>query len=240
MAARSFLRPAVFRPGSKRNGTRTLPPEVNSTARSRRLAFASRLRAPISRRAGPRTVAGNGKTMAEKSRKATHAKAKGRTTNGKPGRTTAGRAGARTKPAVEPQKTTPAEAPAQEPQPADETSRPGGAAGLPRPAETESHGLDRLIEKLDKMLDRESEGIADSWAKQIKAGDPGCLKGMVSLLGQKKRRDELKGEEESRALRLHQLAAEPEYQEPAPDAENNETENPQPGQLENLHAVAQD
>ncbi|HEV2324115.1 MAG TPA: hypothetical protein VGS10_09205 [Terracidiphilus sp.] len=85
-----------------------------------------------------------------------------------------------------------------------------------------------------------SPAIALKMVEQIEVGNAGVVRVAVALAERRKSKIEDVTDHAALRLQLDRLASEPEYQEPAQDAENNETENTQSGVLENVHAVAQD
>lgn len=216
----------------------------NSTVRSRRLALPHEPPSgPISRRAGPRTSAGNGKTMAESTKKITHKRAKGRAIDGKSTRRTTGRAGARGKRPIGPQKTAQAEAQKRKKRTFPRNLRihfpgAGRAAGTPHAAESGKYGIDRLTQEIDRMLENESTNLARALVKQIAEGHAGSARIAVALTEKMKRKEEMESNQERLRETIDKVQSEPEFEEPARD--EGQTDKPQPGVVETMHAVAED
>jgi hypothetical protein len=180
--------------------------------------------------------------MAEIAQKTTHKRAQGRRTNGKTTRRAGGRQGRGAKPASLPRKTAPAKAEKSKKNvvagkrilAAANHQHAPVAADSGRSPESESRGLDRLTEQVDKMLNRNCKVITEALARQIAEGKPGIAKVAFSLAGQMKRKPEMETDQLRNQEILQDLAAQPEYQEPA---KNDESDDPQPGILESVHAV---
>ena len=85
-----------------------------------------------------------------------------------------------------------------------------------------------------------SPAIAAKMVEQIEVGNAGIVRVAVALAERRKSKIEEVTDHAALRSQLDRLASEPEYQESAQDAENDEIENPQSGVLENVHAVAQD
>jgi hypothetical protein len=195
----------------------------------------------------PRNTAGNGKTMAESTKKIIHKIAKGRTNNGKSTRRTTGRAGARAKRPLGAQKTAQAEAqkrnkrtiPRKWPRTLLAANHPvanGGASDRPEPGDSEKNGLDRVTEELDRLLNEKSADIARSLADQISKGNGNCTKIAIALVEKMKRKLEMKKNKGRIRAMVGALHDEPEYDEPA---EGKAQTDHQPGVVETIHAVAE-
>lgn len=171
--------------------------------------------------------------MAETSKKSTQSLAKGTTADGKPATTTARRTRARAKSPGR-KKAPPAEATAQKPQPAAEDNH-SGAAGIPRAAGPESHGLDRLTEGAEQIVVEHWKPLLDALLKQAEKGNVSGTRLLIGLLNQKKRNSAMNSDEPLQSL-LNELLRQPEDLQPA---EEGDAEPLQPGVLETVHAVAE-
>jgi hypothetical protein len=213
-----------------RNGKRTHPRGGgNSTVRSRRLHSPGRLRGPISRRARPRSTAGNGKTMAEKSQKTTQKQAKGKTSNGSASKTTARRAGVPTRPAAERQKTPPAAAKAQKP---PEQSHQPAEPENPQPPR---HGIEVLREKARERVENHADILIDALVAKALKGFATSMDILCGPAAPEKPHSASSPEENDHTAEIRDWASQPEYQ----DCDGHPDE-PQPGRLETVHAVAED
>lgn len=117
--------------------------------------------------------------MAEKTRKAIHQTAKGKTTNGKTGRRTTGRARATAKPTLERKKTAQAEA-EKKPAAANGGNHSGsGSAAEPVPGE--KHGLALLKQKAVKLIDEQGAELVIALMKEGRNGNASAARLLVML-----------------------------------------------------------
>lgn len=184
----------------------------------------------------PRITAGNGINMAEKIKKLTHKKAKGRTIHAKPTRRTTRGRGVRSSRRVNLQKTAPAQA-EQKAQPAAENQQPdnNSPATGSRPGDTEKHGLELLMEAVDSMMCHRSKTIAETLATQIANGNAGCAKVVVGLAEKMQRKLQMEKNQEKFRNMIKNLGDEPEFEDP--EEQGAETGKPQAGDIETIHAV---
>lgn len=182
-------------------------------------------------------VAGNGKTMAEKTEKSTVKRAKGKSTNGKSGRRKSASADARAKRPAR-RKKAPAAETARKQQAAGETLQPAGGSAAAQPVDGERLGVDRLTDAVDQLLNKEkSKQIATSLADQVAQGNASSARVLIMLADRKKRSSDLNAEKAEMTNLLLNLANQPEYEEPAED--DCEAKEETGGVLETVHAVAE-
>lgn len=130
---------------------------------------------PFSRRAGPRTTAGNGKTMAENNRKSNHTEAKGRTTdNGKPSRSTNRRPRAAARTTLERE-----EAPATQAETQPPAAR--GDGGYSDPELAGMRGVDQFYEHADMEFKIRGKELAKNIMDMAVLGDKAAIKSIFKI-----------------------------------------------------------
>jgi hypothetical protein len=123
--------------------------------------------------------AGNGKTMAEKTRKAIHRTAKGKTTNGKPGKRTRGRARATAKPTLKRKKKAQAEA---EKKPATANGGKHSSSRRAEPIPGEKHGLQLLKQKAIELIDMQGAQLVAALMEAAKKGNASAARLLFMLI----------------------------------------------------------
>jgi hypothetical protein len=190
--------------------------------------------------------------MAETTEKTTHKRAKGRTIDGQPHRRRTGRAGAREKRPLGPQKAAQAEAqkrkkttlPRKRPR-AGATIQPpdaGGATDNSQAAQSAKDGIALLKQEAAKILQEDFHPLLHALKKKALKGYASSMNLIVEYAkpGPPAPGDKSVDKSEDGCFTncVQDLAAQPEFIDPADD--KDEDKKPEPVVIDTIHAVAED